>query len=154
MKIKIRSLNKKDIPDCLKIISETKVSSNLKEARKIMDFSLAPGIKPLNPNYYVLELDKKIIGISGLYYDYEDPKDIMWMDYFAVSPALQRQGWGKKMLQNLEGICKKRKTRILCVFAETKQALSFYKKHKFKIFGRLNNYYGKNRHRIWLYKKV
>ena len=116
-----------------------------------MEYSLAPGIKPLNPNYYVLFLNNKIIGVSGLYYDYEDPKDIMWMDYFAVLPEFQRHGYGTKMLENLEKICKKRKTRMLCVFTDKEGALKFYKINGFKVCGKIENYYGK-KPRIWMYK--
>ena len=61
MKIIIRNLHKEDIPACLKIVLETEASSNRKEAKKVMEFSLAPGIKPLNPNYYVLVSDGKIL---------------------------------------------------------------------------------------------
>jgi len=149
--IKIRSLNKKDIPECLKIVLETKASSSRLEAKKIMEYSLATGIKPLNPNYYVLEFDGKIIGVSGLYYDYEDPKDIMWTDYFAVSPKFQRMGYGQKMLDNLLNICKNKKIKKLCVFTDKKGALKFYKKNGFKVAGKINNYYGKLP-RVWLYK--
>ena len=151
MKTKIRNLNKKDIPECLRIVLETGASSAKKEAEKVMKYSLAPGIKPLNPNYYVLVLDNEIIGISGLYYDYEDPKDVMWMDYFAVKPEAQRQGYGTKMLQNLENICKNKKVRMLCVFTDKKEALKFYKKNGFKICGKIEDYYGK-KPRIWMHK--
>ncbi len=153
MKIIIRNLHKEDIPACLKIVLETEASSNRKEAKKVMEFSLAPGIKPLNPNYYVLVSDGKIIGVSGLYYDYEDPKDIMWMDYFAISPKFQREGYGTKMLKNLEKICKDKKVRLLCVFTFRAGAVKFYKKNGFKVFGKIENYYGKSP-RIWLYKNM
>ena len=149
--LKIRRLNKKDIPACLKLSLETKVSSRRSEAKKIMELSLNPGIKFLNPDYYVLELENKITGISGLYYDYEDPKDVMWMDYFAISPKFQRQGYGKKMLENLEKICRKKKVRILCVFTDKDGAINFYKKNGFKISGKIDNYYV-NKPRVWLYK--
>ena len=76
MSLKIRNLNKKNIPACLKVVLETGASSSRSEAKKVMEFSLAPGIKPLNLNYYVMLLDNKIIGVSGLYYDYEDPKNV------------------------------------------------------------------------------
>ena len=148
---KIRNLNIKDISTCVKIAIETEASSSRSEAKKIMEYSLVPGIKPLNPNYYVLELDKEIIGVSGLYYDYEDPKDIMWMDYFAVKPKFQRNGYGTIMLKNLEHICKKKKVRRLCVFTDKKGALEFYKKNKFKVCGEIKNYYGK-KPRIWMSK--
>ncbi len=151
MSLIIRNLNKKDIPACLKIVLETEASSNGKEARKVMELSLAPGIKPLNPNYYVLELDGKIIGISGLYYDYEDPKDIMWMDYFAVSPEFQRSGYGTKMLENLENICKKKKVRLLCVFTDKTVAFEFYERNGFETCGKIENYYG-DKPRIWMRK--
>ena len=151
MNLKIRNLNQKDISACLKIALETEASSNKKEAKKVMELSLAPGIHPLNPNYYVLELDGKIIGVSGLYYDYEDPRDIMWMDYFAIKPEFQRHHYGTKMLENLEDICKKRKARMLCVFTDKSGALEFYKTNGFEICGKIENYYG-NKPRIWLRK--
>lgn len=151
--MKIRSLTKEDINDCANIAFKAGASSNKNEAKKIMEFSLSPGIKPLNPNYYVLENNGKIIGISGLYYDYEDPKDILWMDYFAVDPEFQRQGYGKKMLENLESICKKKKARMLCVFTDNEVALNFYIKNGFKVCGKIENYYGK-RPKVWLNKAV
>ncbi|MCX6721731.1 MAG: GNAT family N-acetyltransferase [Candidatus Staskawiczbacteria bacterium] len=151
--MKIRNLKKEDINQCLKIVLETEASSSKKEAKKVMEYSLAPGIKPLNPNYYVLVLDNKIIGVSGLYYDYEDPKDIMWMDYFAVSPKFQRRGYGTEMLNNLTGICEKKKVRMLCVFTDKDGALAFYQNNGFKIAGKIENYYDQ-KPRIWLYKNL
>ena len=154
MKIEIRNLIKKDIPECLRIAVETEASSNKKEAKKVMEYSLVPGIKSLNPNYYILTLDDEIIGISGLYYDYEDPKDVMWMDYFAIKPEFQRQGYGDKMMENLEKICRDKKVRLLCVFTDKEGAVKFYKKNGFKICGRINNYYGKFKPRLWLYRNI
>ena len=149
--LKIRGLTEHDIPRCLDLVTETSVSSSVFEAKKVMKYSLAPGIKPLNPNYYVLTLDGRLIGISGLYYDYEDPKDIMWMDYFAVDPKFQRQGFGTMMLDNLEKICKSKKVRMLCVFTDREGALKFYKKNGFDICGQIENYYNKSP-RIWMRK--
>jgi GNAT superfamily N-acetyltransferase len=153
MNLKIRGLKENDIDDCLKIVLETETSSSRSEAKKIMELSLNPGITILNPNYYVLLLDEKIIGISGLYCDYEDPKDVLWMDYFAVSTKFQRQGLGIKMLENLEIICRKRKVKKLCVFTWKEGALKFYKKNGFKVCGKIENYYGKDP-RTWLYKPI
>lgn len=154
MEIKIRNLREEDIPFCAKIILQTEAGSNPKEIKKILGYSLAKGIKPLNPNYYVLLHDNKIIGISGLYYDYEDPIDIMWMDYFAISPKFQRRGYGTKMLENLEKICKQKKVRMLCVFTDKAGALKFYKKNGFKICGKIKNYYPKNKAKTWLHKPL
>lgn|SRR3989338_7609465 len=152
MSLIIRDLSKKDIPKCLKIVLEAGASSNAKEAKKLMEYSLEKGIAPLNPDYYVLVLDNEVIGVSGLYYDYEDPKDIMWMDYFAVAPEFQRRGYGSKMMENLEKMCRKLKVRMLCVFTYNEGALKFYEKNGFKICGRIENYYEDGRPRIWLSK--
>lgn len=154
MKIKIRLLKKKDILHCVKIILETKAGRNKAEIKKLLALSLTKSISFLNPDYYVLEFNGKVVGISGLYYDYEDPRDILWMDYFAVLPKFQRQGFGTALLKNLEKISKKKKIRILCVFSGSKEAINFYLKKGFKIAGTINNYYGKGLARFWLSKKI
>jgi len=154
MEIKIRALKKEDISDCVKLILRTKAGSNRKEIEKIIENSLEKGIKPLNPDYFVLTISEKISGISGLYYDYEDPADILWIDYFAVLPEFQRQGFGTIMLENQEKICQKKKTRLLCVFTETEESLKFWRKNGFEIFGRIDDYYAKDRPKIWLSKEI
>jgi GNAT superfamily N-acetyltransferase len=154
MKIRIKNLDKKDIPTCVRIILQTGAGCNTGEIKKIMEYSLVKGIKPLNPNYYLLLLDDKIIGVSGLYYDYEDPADIMWMDYFAVSPKFQRHGYGTKMLKNLEKICATKKIRRLCVFTGNNPAVKFYQKSGFQICGKIKDYYSKNKDRTWLCKNL
>lgn len=154
MNTKIRLLTKEDIPEAARIILETKAGCNKEEVEKLLHLSLKKGVSFLNPDYYVLLLDENPVGISGLYYDYEDPKDILWMDYFAVSQKFQRHGFGTLMLEHLEKICREKKVKRLCVFAETEQALSFYDKNGFKIFGRLDDYYGNGRPRIWLSKII
>lgn len=154
MNLIIRDLKKEDIPAALKIALETGASCNALEARKVMEMSLVPGISPLNPDYYVLVLNNEIIGISGLFYDYEDPKDVFWMDYFAVKPDLQKHGYGTKMLENLVRICKGKKARMLCVFTDNKNALKFYKHNGFKVCGKIKDYYAEGKSRIWLFKKL
>jgi ribosomal protein S18 acetylase RimI-like enzyme len=155
MKMEIRKLDEKDILACVDIILQTEAGSNSEEAKQLMERSLVEGIKPLNPDYYVLLLDNEIIGISGLYYDYEDPSDIFWMDYFAISPKFQRQGYGTEMFKNLEAICKDKKARMLCVFTNNKKgALNFYEKNGFQICGEIKNYYSDDSNRTWLYKNL
>jgi N-acetylglutamate synthase-like GNAT family acetyltransferase len=154
MKIKIRKLKKQDIPACLKIVLKTNVSSSAKEAKKIMDLSLVKGIKFLNPEYYVLEIKGKITGISGLYYDYEDPKNVLWLDYLAVLPELQGKGYGSLMFENLTKVAKSKKIKMLCVFTDRQSAVDFYKSKSFEICGEIKNYYGTSKPKIWLYKNL
>lgn len=152
--MEIKVLTKADISACAEIILQTQAGSDTKEVKQVLELSLQPGIETLNPEYYVLWLDDNIVGISGLYYDYEDPTDILWMDYFAISPNFQRQGHGTKMLENLENICRNKKVRMLCVFTDNDKALNFYNKNGFQVCGKIENYYPENKSRIWLYKNI
>ncbi len=151
--IKIKKLAKKDIKDCLKIILETRASTNIIEATWLMRRSIKK-TSPIKSEYWVLTLGRKVVGVSGLYSDYEDPKSVKWLDYLAVTPKLQRRGYGTMMLKNLEKICRRRKIRLLCVYTDNKKALYFYLKNKFSMLGKINNYYEHNTPRIWLYKKL
>lgn len=153
-KIKIRKLTKQDISVCLKIVLQTGVSSGRKEAKKIMELSLAKGIKFLNPEYYVLKLNDKIVGISGLYYDYEDPLNVMWLDYLAVLQEFQNKGLGTMLLDNLVKVAKKKNVKMLCVFTDRNPAVIFYQKMGFEVCGEIKNYYRENKSKIWLYKKI
>jgi ribosomal protein S18 acetylase RimI-like enzyme len=152
--LKIKRLEKKDINQALKIITETRAATKIKEARWLMELSLKKGFHALKPAYYVLFKDDKIIGISGLYQDYEDPEKVRWLDYLAVTPKLQRQGYGTVMLGNLEKICRNKKVKLLCVFTDNQKAINFYKKHKFKVFGNIPNYFEHSDNKVWLCKKL
>jgi len=149
----LKKLEKKHIRASLKIIVETRAATKEKEARWLMNRSLGKGKHDLKPAYYILLKDGVVIGVSGLYQDYEDPNSVRWLDYLAVTPKLQRQGYGTKMLKNLESICKKEKVKTLCVFTDNQKAINFYKKHKFQIFGKIADYFP-HAGKTWLYKKL
>lgn len=149
----IKKLEKKHIPESLKIITETRVTTNRSEVRWLMDLSIKKSDHDLKPAYYVLLDNDKVVGISGLYQDYEDPKTVRWLDYLAVMPGLQRRGYGTKMFKNLENVCRKQKVKIICVFTDNQKAINFYKKNKLKVFGKIKNYFP-HAAKVWLYKKL
>ena len=68
--LKIKKLEKKDIKQALKIITETRAATKEKEAKWLMELSLKKGFHALKPSYFVLLKDEKIVGVSGLYQDY------------------------------------------------------------------------------------
>lgn len=149
----IKKLEKKHIPASLRVIVETRVVTNKAEAHWLMEHSLGKGRHVLKPTYYILFKDETIIGVSGLYQDYEDPSSVRWLDYLSVTPKLQGQGYGTKMIKNLENICKKEKVKMMCVFIDNRRAIKFYQKNKFKIFGKIVDYYP-HAGKTWLYKKL
>jgi RimJ/RimL family protein N-acetyltransferase len=152
--LKIKKLQKADIDASLKIILGTHASTNKKEAKWLFERSLERENFVLKPIYYVLCEDNKVVGVSGLYQDYEDINSVRWLDYLAVSPKFQRHGYGTMMLKNLEKICKKEKVNKLCVFTDNQKAINFYEKNNFEIFGKIENYYADNSHKTWLYKNI
>lgn len=152
--LKIKKLEKKHINDCLCVIVETRAGTKEKEARWLMERSLKKKEQIVKPSYYVLLKDDKVVGISGLYQDYEDPETVRWLDYLAVTPKLQRLGFGTKMLKNLEQICKKEKVKTLCLFTNNQKAINFYKKNKFATLGKINNYFAPGGFKAWMYKKL
>jgi ribosomal protein S18 acetylase RimI-like enzyme len=151
--LKFKKLEKNNIAAGLKIITKTHATSKRKEATYFLNLSLKRGTCLVRLTYYVLLKDDKVIGISGLYQDYEDPNSVRWLDYLAVDPKFQRIGYGTIILKNLEEICKKEKVKLICVFTDNKKAINFYRKNKFKIFGKINDYFP-NADKVWLYKKL
>jgi len=149
----IKKLEKKYIPASLKVIVETRVVTNKAEAQWLLERSLGKGQHVLKPTYYILFKDKTVIGVSGLYQDYEDPASVRWLDYLSVTSKLQGQGYGTKMIKNLESICRKEKVKMICVFTDNQKAIKFYQKNKFKIFGKIADYYPHSG-KTWLYKKL
>jgi ribosomal protein S18 acetylase RimI-like enzyme len=152
--LKIQKLKAEDIPESLKIVVETRAACNKDEAKWLMELSLQKLRHVLKPEYHVLFDDGKIIGISGLYQDYEDPETVRWLDYLAVTPKRQRPGYGTMMLENLEAICRKKKVELLCVFTDNQKAINFYKKHGFETVGKIDHYFSHSDAKVWLCKKL
>ena len=152
--LKIQKLKEEDISDCLKIVVETRAACNRDEAKWLMELSLKKLRHVLKPEYHVLFEAGKLIGISGLYQDYEDPETARWLDYLAVTPRKQRLGHGTMMLENLETICRKKKVEHLCVFTDNQKAINFYTKHGFEIVGKIDHYFSQSEPKVWLCKKL
>ncbi len=154
--MRIRRLQRKDIKKCLDIIVKTKAASigGKSEARWFLYYSLIPKQTPLKPDYYIVEERGEVIGVSGLYHDYEDPPHVKWMDYLAIEPKFQKRGYGTLLLEDLEKKCKKAKVKLLCVYVDNYKIPNFYKKKGFKMMGCIDNYYSKGKPRCWLCKNL
>ncbi len=131
--MKIRSFQKGDLNECIKIIKETLGEYNAKKAKK--DF--LEGIHPKTKEYtylkrFVALKDKKIIGIAGVYTLVTHTQKFAGICWYGVKPECQGEGTGKLLLLKIENIAKKAKKKIFFVWA-IKKAVHFYEKFGFKV---------------------
>ena len=72
-----------------------------------------------------------LIGITGVEY-YDEYKDTIWLDWFAILPNYRRKGYGKNVLLDTITYCKKLKKydffRIDTTYYENRPALYLYGK--------------------------
>jgi len=89
-----------------------------------------------NIEFYVYELEGKIIGVSGL--SIED-REIGVVRRVYVLPEYQRRGIGTALLRHIENIAKRRGLRTLKIRTSEKAfwAISFYRKLGYKMTGKI-----------------
>ena len=56
-------------------------------------------------NHYLAYENHRLVGITGVYSEAID-KDSIWLSWFGVLPTERRKGYGRKILEETENICK------------------------------------------------
>ena len=101
---------------------------------------------------------KKIIGVTGYWYDDYAESGIYWLGWTYVDPKYQRQGIGQKLLDRVIRELKKKKARKLYVDTSSRrlyrQALRFYLANGFKREGKFKDYYQKGEDQIVMGKEI
>lgn len=68
------------------------------DAQHYFELSLRPKRKGASYfEYFVLVVDGKVIGTTGLYRERSTPKDL-WLGWYGVLPEYRGQGWGSVLL--------------------------------------------------------
>ncbi|MEE9525724.1 MAG: GNAT family N-acetyltransferase [Candidatus Woesearchaeota archaeon] len=117
------------------------------QPKKVSDFfykNMSPaGIirKSKNTDYYLVVAKDRILGINGL-------RDNEIRTMF-VNPRYHGKGVGKKLIDNIEKVAKKRKIRKLKVHS-TPYAEKFYKKYGFKRIKKVTQKARENKNIKWL----
>lgn len=90
---------------------------------------------------FVLEKNKEIIGAAYLLWHKNRSNGRIYN--IVVAPTLQGRGYGEKLLKECERQCKKHRCKYISleVRVDNKQAIAFYKKHRFEIVAKLSEYY-------------
>lgn len=83
------------------------------------------------------EVNGKILGIAGI-----RKHKMLPLLFIVVKSEFQREGMGKKLMERLHEITKKRYNYIVLSLAkENKQALNLFKKFEYEIFGERKDFY-------------
>ncbi|OYT53587.1 MAG: hypothetical protein B6U76_08330 [Desulfurococcales archaeon ex4484_217_2] len=89
-----------------------------------------------NIEFYIYELEGKIVGVSGLTMENKETGIVRWV---YVLPKYQRRGIGAALLRHVENIAKRRGIRKLKLRTSEKAywAISFYRKLGYKIVSKI-----------------
>ncbi len=94
--------------------------------------------------YYVWRPEGSINGLVGLHHFVWGPEDNVWLAWFAVTPAYQGQGVGRKLLDAIERAAADQGFRQLLVetyeHPDFDKARRFYERNDFRRTGQIANY--------------
>ena len=132
--VKIRKATEKDIKTCAEIFrtESAKPPYNKKRtAKKALD-----GIKDdfKSNDFYVAIVENKIIGFTMVKID-SGIKEQLWINELWILKEYQGQGIGKKIMEGVENLYKKKGIKILKLVADTRKngAYGFYDRLKYKV---------------------
>ena len=91
-----------------------------------------------NENYFIIEINKKIIGGGGFDIEKDHSASMSWG---MIHPKWHRKGWGSKLVQYRIKEIKKTNTQKINLRTSQK-TWKFYKKMGFSLFQTQKNYWG------------
>jgi ribosomal protein S18 acetylase RimI-like enzyme len=94
--------------------------------------------------YYVWRRDGELRGLVGLHHAVWGPEQNVWLAWFAVDPAWQGRGVGRRLLTAIEQMAFREGFRKLLVetyeHADFDRARRFYERNGFRRTGRVSDY--------------
>ena len=142
--MKIRKLREDDIGDIVAMIHDVMGPDDAKKALQDMKISLGEHAPYKFEEFYVVEVNNKLLGAGGFWSLKYDP-NIARLDWFVVRRSEQRKGIGTLLIKFLESRLKKQ--RIKMILAETssgndyKAAVNFYMKNGFRLVSQIPGYW-------------
>jgi predicted N-acetyltransferase YhbS len=152
--LKIRRMRALDISPVSNIIRRALNEVDSKNAKK--GFTAQYDDTYLLSESFVAETSGSVVGVIGYWKVKDHPKNVAWLDWFAIDPCHQNNGIGTKLFFHLLARLKKKKISLLCCDKSGKYSSSncFYKKQGFKEFGRMAEYWEDGSDLILLSRKI
>jgi len=133
-KIKIEKISKKDINSLYKIGLQEFKGEFWFTKKYLRETIIPPG------HFFGAFIDGKMVG-GILAKELDHPK--LWIFFFVVNKAYQRQGIGRMLLEKVEEKCSQNYPFLFVdVGVHDKIANNFYRKNKFKKLAKLKNWFG------------
>jgi len=108
-------------------------------------------------SYYVVKVNGKVIGITGLHKELWVAGDSVCMGWFALDPEYQRRGIGSRMMERTIWIAREKGFKRLFVETYTgddfESARNFYEKFGFEKAGEIKDYVREGVNKI-MYSKL
>lgn len=130
--MEIRKVTKKDFEE-ISILLRVEYLKHYKEkwmkknAFKTLDYYLTIG------KIFVAEIDDNIAGFVIIREEYYNDKKSLMVEELVVDGKIQGKGLGKKLMDFVEGYCKKNKIKFIWLITNKKaDAFKFYKKIGYK----------------------
>ena len=106
----------------------------------------------------IAEISKKIIGVSGYFYDNKEAQGVYWLGFTYIHPSFQGRGIGHQALGYVQRELKRRNARKLFLATSSNAiyggAVSFYTGHGFRWEGTLKDLYGQGEDQIIMGKDL
>ena len=95
---------------------------------------------------WLVEYERNVIGICGLFSHKDDNNEELWLGWFGIVPALRNKHLGEEILGWMETEAKRLGSkRILSYVDEDGKPLSFYYRNGYKLLGSVKEYLANNR---------
>jgi ribosomal protein S18 acetylase RimI-like enzyme len=138
-------MKRADINQASRVIGKVLLSVAGRKSKVDMRLSFAKDAKKFYPihKYYVAEDKGKIIGALGTWTMRAHYPRVAWLGWFGVDKEHQRKGVGSAMLAAAFRDMRRRGVRIVNVETSqiAKEAIAFYRKHGFRLMGRIPRFW-------------
>ena len=144
MKCRIREMMKDELKRVLRLIRVHDTRDARYAARYYRDYFRRWGRGW--DKVVVAEAGRKIVGVSGYFYDNREAEGVYWLGYTYIHPQYHGYGIGSQLLKYIERDLKRRNARKLFLATSSDSiyggAVSFYTNHGFRWEGTLKDLYG------------
>jgi len=146
MRVFVRPLVVTDVEQVVTIVGTTMNDDEGAQARQTLSFHFACKARGIDDGraYFALDVDDRVLGITGLHHYEWGPPDIVWLAWFAVSPAEHGHGLGSIMMRFTSETALRSGFRKLLVETYTTpefdKARRFYAANGFRMVGSIEDY--------------
>ena len=144
--VQLEPMNREDTEQAVDLIRVAMNRIEAHFAHRTMDFHFECQSHGLDDgrSYWLHRKGEQIIGLVGLHHYIWGPRENVWLTWFCVAPAVQRQGMGTALLTTAQDTARKLGYRKFFVetynMTDFAAARAFYERRGFVQAGQITNY--------------